>query len=135
MKISQQILVILIIFAFLMTHFPIHNMEDITRDGNVDLQDVILVVKGVARTVETNQSLKARVGKALSVINVAAGLKKVIKRAKEKSNTLLNYDNLFIVTILTDGLQMNQISYLARASVNFRSVPIIPELPPPRYVS
>jgi len=119
----------------LMTCFPINIVEDISRDGNVDLQDVILVVKGVARTVETNQSLKVPVGKAMSVINVAAGLKKVIRTANDKSNALSYYDNLFLVSATNVGLPMNKLNYLANASFDFHSVSILPEIPPPRYIS
>jgi hypothetical protein len=134
MKISQQIIAMLLIAALLMTCFPINIVEDISRDGNVDLQDVILVVKGVARTVETNQSLKVPVGKAMSVINVAAGLKKVIRTANDKSNALSYYDNLFLVSATNVGLPMNKFSYLNKASFDFHSVFILPELPPPRHL-
>jgi len=133
MKISQQIIAMLLIAALLMTCFPINIVEDISRDGNVDLQDVILVVKGVARTVETNQSLRVPVGKAMSVINVAAGLKKVIKTAKDKSNVF--YDNLFLVSASTVCLPMNKYSYLAKISFDFHSVFSLPELPPPKLLT
>jgi len=119
----------------LMTCFPINIVEDISRDGNVDLQDVILVVKGVARTVETNQSLKVPVGKAMSVINVAAGLKKVIRTANDKTNALSFYDNFFLVSTTLFGLPMNKFNYLVKASFDFRSVFILPELPPPIFTS
>lgn len=124
-----------LIAALLMTCFPMNIVEDISRDGNVDLQDVILVVKGVARTVETNQSLRVPVGKAMSVINVAAGLKKVIKTAKDKSNVLSYYDNLFLVSASTVCLPMNKYSDLAKISFDFHSVFSLPELPPPKLLT
>jgi len=134
MKISQKIIALLLIGTLLVTCFPFYNMDDISQDGNVDIQDVILVVKGVARTVESNQSLRVRVGKALSVINVAAGLKKVLKTAKDQSNIVSLYDNLFLISTFSYGLPKNNINIISIASDKFHSVYILPELPPPRLL-
>ncbi|ETR73696.1 MAG: hypothetical protein OMM_06786 [Candidatus Magnetoglobus multicellularis str. Araruama] len=134
MKKSQKIIATLLIGALLITCLPFGNMDDISQDGHVDLEDVILVVKGVARTAETNQSLRVRVGKALSVINVAAGLKKVIKKTKDQSNISSSNDNLFLISTYSYGLPINNVKTISFASDDFHSVYILPELPPPRLL-
>jgi len=124
-----------LIGSLLITCFPLHHMEDISRDGNVDLLDVILGVKGVAQTVETNQSLKVRVGKALSVINVAAGLKKVIKTNNSVTNIGFSLiDNPFIIEKNSPYL-MNYFIYLFQySSTIFKSHIIQPNVRPPRAI-
>jgi len=120
--------------ALFMTFLPFGNMEDISRDGKVDLQDVILVVKGVARTVETNQSLRVRVGKALAVINVAAGLKKVFKKNNDIQNALSLYDNLFLLSTCSYGLPKGNPYSMMTNKMDYHSINSLPEIPPPKKV-
>ena len=137
MKISQQIISLILIGALLMTCFPLGNMEDISQDGKVDLQDVILVVKGVARTVETSESIKKCVGRAVAVISVAAGLKTIIKSSKDISlskTTSIN-DFLFLVSSNQVEIFCNNSLIIDETSIQFKSIEFPPISPPPQKMS
>ena len=116
--------------------FPLFHMDDLTRDGNVDLQDVIVVIKGVARTVETSESIKQSVGRVVSVINVAAGLKTVLKPSKSKGlskNTSL-YD-YFLTTSNLFVYFSNDYFFTIESNIQYKSLVFPPIPPPPKQVS
>ena len=83
MQITRHILSITLILTILATGLPIFSPEDANRDSAVDIRDAILSVKGFARTADNPAAFTANFGKAVSALQVVAGLKTVIKRADD----------------------------------------------------
>jgi len=137
MKKSQKIIAIIQVIALLISCFPFSNLEDISRDGQIDIEDVILVVKGVARTVETSESIKLSVKRAVSVISVAAGLKTIIKSSSDRrlsKRTSLN-DLLFIVASNNVKFFCNKSLIMDEQILKYKSIEFPPILPPPQILS
>ena len=134
MKYIRKIIALNLVGIMIFSCFPSINMDDLSSDGKIDLHDVILVVKGVAKTVETTESIKKSVGRAVSVISVAAGLKTVIKSSKNNglSKTTNLYDNFFLIS-------SNLYEYFCNSSINmdkiglqYESMHLPPPPPPPK---
>jgi len=134
MKYIRKIIAINLVGIMIFSCFPSLNMDDLSRDGIIDLHDVILVIKGVAKTVETSESIKKSVGQVVSVITVAAGLKTVIKSSKDNgfSKTTYFYDYLFLISSNTYTYFFNTHKRLDELTFNYKSIVFSPTPPPPR---
>jgi hypothetical protein len=118
----------------LLSGFPAISPDDISRDSNVDLQDVILGVRNVAESAEISAPFKTNVERALSVLNVVAGLKTVIKSNKEKSSSTFSFQNFpCLISSFPTFNSFDNFIQIDELSFDYKSLNISPEYPPPRF--
>jgi hypothetical protein len=138
MNIARQIISVMLAVAIVASGLPLFSPEDASRDGMVDLQDAILLVKDLAVTAEKPDSFAASFRKTLSAIAVVAGLKQRTaqdnsdKSAPTKSQSITFPD----LTCLLSAFQLpspatSSILYGEQIS-HYRSLTISPASPPPR---
>ncbi|CAN2042664.1 Dockerin domain-containing protein [Candidatus Magnetomoraceae bacterium gMMP-15] len=134
MKSTTKICSVILAVMMLLSGIPFFINEDVSRDRNVDLQDVILVIRGVAQTADSSIGFKAEIKRALSVLNVVAGLKSVIKPAKDSnaSSTFLFHDFPFILSSFQIVPPADNTFYIYESLIHYNSLTILPEVPPPR---
>ena len=118
----------------LMSGLPVFHKDDINRDSSVDLQDVILVVKNVAKTAYSASGFISSVSKALSTLSAAAGLKTIIMKDKDKGAyfSIFSGDFPCLPSILPTINTSNNYSKIYVFSKEYTSNIITPEYPPPQ---
>jgi len=136
MKIIPKIICLLLAGMITLSGFPIFLYEDISRDNNVDLQDVILVVKQVAKTIDSEKGFKDSVVRALSTINVAAEFVTKIKPIKDSGNfRLLSFNDFpYLISNLPGIQKENNSIFLDEISYHFKSNIIPIKSPPPKII-
>jgi len=136
-RISQNLFVMLLISIMQITSFPLNNIEDISNDGKVDIEDVIMVVKGVARTVESSESIKSSVKRAVTVISVAAGLKKILTPLKDNnlSKSAHFSDLLYLISSVTYNNYFRHTKTIEEQNFLFKTIEFPPISPPPQKAS
>lgn len=130
---SPKILCLMLATAVLLSGFPAFSPDDISRDSNVDLQDVILGVRNIAENAEISDGFKANVERALSALNVVAGLKTLIKPNKEKSASTFSFQNFpCLISSFPIFKSFDNFIQIDELSFDYKSLNISPEYPPPR---
>ena len=87
MKLMRNIMSILLVLVISTTGIPCFLAEDASRDGTVDLQDVILQVKDFTESAESNVSFGFRFEKMLNTLSSVANLKTLIDPDKESKSS------------------------------------------------
>ncbi len=136
MQATKHILSVILIAAILISGLPMFSPEDKNRDSRVDLEDVILQVRELARTAEGPGSFTASMEKTLSALHLLAGFKTVFKADTTKSSV-----NSFSLNLpyLISALSFLDPSYnyyrASEKNLSYQSVILTPISPPPRPVS
>jgi len=81
MQTVRHILSTILILSILATGLPTFTPEDANQDNTVDIRDAILSVRGFADTADSPVAFTTNFGKAVSALQMVAGLTTVIKRA------------------------------------------------------
>lgn len=82
MKTLRHILCLILIATLMASGIPMYNSEDATMDLRVGLEDAVLRVQDFARSAETSAGFSESVARAVSTLNVVAGIKAVISEDK-----------------------------------------------------
>lgn len=82
MKTLNHILSLILTATLLSTGIPVFSPEDASMNSRVGLEDAVLRVQDFARSADTPAAFSESVARALSTLNVVAGLKTVISENK-----------------------------------------------------
>ena len=138
MALMKNITSILLVLVISTTGIPCFLAEDASRDGTVDLQDVILQVQDFTESAESNVSFDFRFEKMLNTLSSVASLKTLIdpdkesKSSKHQGNIIISPDritNSFSIHLppLLSGME----EYSEHLIV-YKSRTLDPSIPPPR---
>lgn len=72
MRAMEHFLLFFVALALTVAGFPFINHQDVNKDRKVDLQDAIVLAKGVVRTAETSGPFTSRVADAVMALNKVA---------------------------------------------------------------
>ena len=124
----------MLVILFLCSGFPVYRSEDVNKDLKIDLHDAITLVKCVAEDVNQPGNFKKNVGRAVSTLTVAAGLKTIIKN-DNKSVSYMGYslmDNPFLMVQNLSLVYNNSVSIIKFYDCIFQSHTISPDIRPPQ---
>lgn len=131
---SKNIVSILLVILLMGTGLPIFQPSDVSKDGLTDLQDVILTIKDLARTAETPGNLTNNFKQVLTTLTAVAGLKTVIKHARDSQSA--NSIQSLYVTFLKKSDEHHLLtaswSPVKNYSHAFVSIKHKPVIPPPK---
>ena len=115
---------------------PLFSPEDVTRDNRVDLKDVILQIRDFSRSSEQPGSFTNRVGKVIETFSIVAGLRASFRQAAKAGSTAGPYHlDLTYLTSSYESLPTTiELSRIPELSIGLCSIPLKPDLPPPRSV-
>ena len=134
MQIAKHIISLVIVLTVLCSGFHVFPPEDINRNGGVGLEDAILSVKAFLGIDDAPEEFTAKIKNTLSAFQINAGLKTVIKNAKDNGSKL--YPNLiFLILIIYLFTFVYIVFYMSYNSFIYKSISILPNLPPPRIIS
>ena len=138
MKLMKNITAILLVLFISTTGMPCFLAEDASRDGTIDLQDVILQVQDFTKSVDSAASFGFRFEKMLNALSSVAGLKNLIspeegkKSSKYQSGSTVSLDRIYqpfsirLVPVLTGIMDFTE------NTVSYNSLSFNPDTPPPR---
>jgi len=134
MQTVRHILSTILILSILATGLPIFTPEDANRDSTVDIRDAILSVKGFARTSDNPEAFTANFGKAVSALQMVAGLKTVIKRANDATSatTSSGLDLPYLISLFDFSVIPVVCSKTAGQPFYYQSILFSPSSPPPQ---
>jgi len=134
MKTWYKFICVILTILTISAGLPRFLFEDVSQDNIVDLQDAILVVKGVAQSAISPGGFKSKIERAVSTMNIAAGLKMVIKPLKDKAVILFQslQDIPYLTSCTPSVLPFND-THIIEEKINlFHSNNVNPEIPPPK---
>jgi hypothetical protein len=134
MRLFRNIIHFLLALAILSTGLPLYHSADMNRDGEVGLTDAIVSVRQLARTATGEAAFRDGMENTLTSLSVAAGLKSVIRTARDPgSETSVSALSVFVITS-TDTFEALPPADLCAAdrSLLYHSPMLIPLTPPPR---
>lgn len=134
MRKLRTIFHIILSLAILSTGLPLYQRGDINRDGEVGLTDAILSVRQLTGAAGDAVSFREGMENTLTALAVAAGLKSVLREAREPG-----VDRTFPATPLFIAASVYSLEdypviapCIAGRSFLYHSPALIPESPPPR---
>lgn len=134
MRTSKPIL-ILLVMTILASGLPIFMQADVSRDSRIDLEDVIIWIKGFVQTAEKPANFQNNVYRLISSFEVVAGLKHIIQPDIPKLVHHSALDFPFIISVFQFPWFNLYGPYLIELKKTYRSHVIIPDTPPPRGYS
>ena len=135
MQATRHILSVILVAAILISGLPMLSPEDANRDSRVDLEDVILQVRELARTVEEPGSFTASMEKTLSTLRLMAGFKTAIRTDTTKSSVNSFSLNLpYLISAYIPSHQSGNYHAIHEKIISYRSYIITPSSPPPQSV-
>lgn len=135
MQTTKHILSVIFVMAILVSGLPIFSPEDANRDSRVDLEDVILQVRELARTTEGPGSFTASMEKTLLTLRLLAGFKTVIRTDTTKSSANSFSLNLnYLISAYNLSLQSNNCDKILDQNISYKNFIITPSSPPPQFV-
>ena len=110
--------------------------HDPPGSNRIDLADAILLVKDFARTAENPCAFTASVEKVVTTLHVVAGLKTVIKPAKDtqSANTSSSLNLPYLISSYNVLTAPNIWTQVGENSFHCQSISCTPDSPPPRAV-
>jgi hypothetical protein len=137
MRTARHIFSTLLIFGLLASGLSLTLPEDANHDKRVDLEDAILCIKELVRTVETPGSFSIEAETAISVLQHVAGLKRSIGPASDtKSKPASLASNGFYLVPSVDTAYNAEDSFpLSEDRPTYESFSQEPPTPPPERVS
>ena len=116
---------------------PFYSQCDTNRDSTVNLEDLILNVKNFADTANNTALFTLKIKKAITSINIVAGLETEIsphKEAQKTTNTsLINPAYLIFASPVIKASDCN-IFRITENAVIYNSLSNKPDTPPPKTV-
>jgi len=134
MQITRHILTIALVFAMLASGLPLFSPEDANRDSSVDLMDTILSVRGFANSADYPDTFTSNIEKTLAALNIAAGLKTVIKpnRGEKSLNTFLSPNLPYLSASCAFFISPGFTSEITEYTNLYKSIESAPVSPPPQ---
>ena len=135
MQTGRHILSVVLILSILTAGLPIFIPEDANRDSTIDIRDAILGVKSFAGTADSPVAFTANFGKAVSALQMVAGLKTVIKRADDATSATAQFalDLPYLISSINFSLSLHNSSQLSEMTVFYKSFVSLLNSPPPQY--
>jgi hypothetical protein len=135
MQATKHILGVILVAAILMSGLPMFSPEDANRDSRVDLEDVILQVRELARTAEEPGSFTASMGKTLSTLRLLAGFKTAIRADTTKSSVnSFSLDLPYLISAYIPSNQSGNYHNIYEKLISYTAFVITPSPPPPQSV-
>lgn len=110
---------------------PLFFREDANRDARVTLQDAILHLQNLSRTVEHPLGFKESFKNAARTFKLLAGLDRIIKNDPNAGSTLIFYKLPFLLPSNQISLPLNFGWLAGEPEVLHESVDLAPVSPPP----
>ncbi len=135
MQATKHILSVILVAAILISGLPMFSPEDANRDSRVDLEDVILQVRELARTAEEPGSFTASMEKTLSALHLLAGCKTAIRADTAKSSVNSFSLNLpYLISSYIPSQKSGNYHAIHKKLISYVSFIITPSPPPPQSV-
>ena len=130
----KYILSATLILTILATGLPIFSPEDANRNSTVDIRDAILSIKVFAQAADNPAAFTANFGKAVSALQVLAGLKTVIKRVDDTKSTNARFflDLPYLISSIDFSFLSHNSSQLSEVTILYKSFISLLNLHPPQ---
>ena len=134
MKIVRHILSIALVVLILFGGVPQFCPEDADRNSRLDLKDAIQQVMNVAQSADNQEDFTGILGRAISTLNVLAGIKTVIKsnRCEKSLNTPLSPNLSYVASTYAFSIIPKFISEIMEYTNSYKSIESQPISPVPR---
>ena len=134
MQIAKHIISLFIVLTVLCSGFHVFPPEDINRNGGVGLEDAILSVKAFLCIGDTPEKFSAKIRNTLSAFQINAELKTIIENVKDNGSKI--YPNsIFLILVIFLFAFVYIVFYMSYNLFIYKSISILPNLPPPRIIS
>ena len=126
----RHILTLILIFLLLTGSFQRFASENYDRNSRTDLIAVVLSAKSFSTSVQDINNFKQKLGKMMTELYTAAGLKTVIRTDDKSANTISMSDIFFLISIFALFLNF-KFSKISDKGVFYRTRNIEPPVPVP----
>ena len=118
--------------ALLAMGVPLYHPADANRDDRIGLEDAILQVRSLSRTVENPSLFAEKLEKTLLAFQMTAGLKKFFRAARDtQAQTFFNLDQPFLLADAVGWMLPEQKWIPLEKATHYLSVDLSPKTPPP----
>lgn len=137
MTTAKYILCSSLIFALVSSGLPFLSPQDANWDARVDLEDAIIQIKHFAKTADESGAFKPNVGKAISTLQMLAGLNTSIKSEGTGKSIVrpFSLDLPYLISAYIFSDCFFSYSWISEKDVYYQSAILIPSSPPPRPIS
>jgi len=138
MNLIKNITSILLVLVISTTGIPCFLAEDASRDGTVDLQDVILQVQDFTESAEDHGSFNFRFEKMLNTLSSVASLKTLIdpdkesKSSKHQGSIIISPDRIINSFSIHLPPLLSGMEEYSEHLIVYKSRTLDPSIPPPR---
>ena len=138
MNLMKNITSILLVLVISTTGIPCFLAEDASRDGTVDLQDVILQVQDFTESAEDHGSFGFRFEKMLNTLASVARLKTLIypdkesKSSKHQGSIIISPDRIINSFSIHLPPLLSGMEDYSEHLIVYKSRTLDPSIPPPR---
>ena len=134
MQTIQRSFSFILILIFLSAGLPVFSPEDVNRDGEVCLKDAVLSIISLAQTAEKPAKFTSDIKNTLSALQIAAGLKTVIKKkADDKEVSASN--TVYLISSYHFQNFSDLFAFVHETEASYISDIPLPNYPPPRYAA
>ena len=127
-------LIILIAIVILAPKLPHGLPEDVSRDGHVDLQDAILLIKNFQDAAANPDQFKQKDQNLVSAFQIASKLKTIIKNdepARTAFGSVL-VDSVYIPSYCNYSISAKEFESIDNSKFYYKSTFLTLDTPPPR---
>ena len=133
----KNILSLILIVTVIASGLPFYSLCDTTRDSTVNLEDLIVNVRNFADTVDNPALFTSKLKKAITSLNIVAGLETELSPHRETQKTtntpLINPAYILSASAVIKASDYNTFQITEKAVI-YKSLSILPDTPPPRSV-
>jgi len=115
---------------------PFFSAQDANWDARVDLEDAIINIRDLAATANNPEAFLPRAGKAISTLQVVAGVKAQISPEKndKSSGPFMGINPVYLIPSIVNFPPTEEFPVSIELSFPYQSIFISPDTPPPRSV-
>ncbi|HDR15784.1 MAG TPA: hypothetical protein ENN79_09950 [Desulfobacteraceae bacterium] len=132
MQAIKHFLSLFVALSLMVAGIPFVNFQDVNNDGKIDLQDAIVLTRGLVKSAETSGPFAARVADAVTALNRVAEMTPSIELDDSASEFILTNLGVYIPpdrpVIGVSPVEGRVDSFLPL----FNSITPVPNLHPPR---
>lgn len=134
MKTAERILCITLVIVLLSSGLPCICPQDVNQDMRVDLEDAILGVKNLARTVDRPGTFLVQAQKALTTLQIVARVKAQIcpPRNAKSPGPFTNISQIYLIPSIESVAPSTELAIISESILLFQSIFVSPDAPPPR---
>lgn len=132
-KNARSYISILVAITILLPHLPHFAPEDMSRDGNVDLRDAILLVKHFEDSVATSKTSLKGLDSLINTFHVTSGLTQVIRKGERET---ISFRDAPCAVSSVSAIFQYHLAFpkpIGRSD-DFSSFYTRPNVPPPRFI-